>query len=105
MTLPGTEPWNPSRHTTAEAFVFTSKGSPQGWFFIRDYEQVETQPNERAILKHARIFKNQTLAQNDGHDGYAHWVSHPAIKSGDNEITRGIDRRRSAYTLYRKTGK
>jgi len=36
-------------------FVFRSKRSPQSWFFIRDYEQVETQPDKRTILKHARI--------------------------------------------------
>jgi len=105
MTSPGTEPWNPSRNTTAEGFVFWSKGSPQSWLFIRDYEQVETQPDERTIFKQARIRKNQSLANYDGHDRDVHRISDITMQSGDDEVTRRKNRSGRAQPFDRKTGK
>jgi hypothetical protein len=54
---------------------------------------METQPDERAILKQAGIYKNQALAKNDCHDGQVHWISHIAIKPTDDEMPRWENRR------------
>jgi hypothetical protein len=104
-TWPGTDPWDPSRNTTAERFVFWSKGSPQSWLFVPEYEQVESQPDERTIRKQASIRKNQSLANDDGHNGDVHRISDITIQSGDYQVTRRKNRGGRAQPFDRETGK
>jgi len=65
---------------------------------------VETQPDKRTILKHARISKDETLAANDGYDGYVHWISHITIQPDeagiDMKATHGVYFQRKDYAGF-----
>src|ERR1700755_594902 len=74
-------------------------------FFVRHDEDVEGEPEQRAVDDEAPIAHQHGLTQDDGDDRDVYWITHITVETGHHEIPGRCDGRRGAETLQRETRK
>src|SRR4051812_22026508 len=102
-------PWGhpryPARDGGAERLVLSPKRPLERGFFVRQDEDVEGEPEQRAVDDEAPIAHQHRLTQDDGNDRDVYWITHIAVETGHHEIPGRRDGRGSAETLQRETRK
>src|SRR6478735_6539521 len=100
-------PWGhpryPARDGGAERLVLSPKRPLERGFFVRHDEDVEGEPEQRAVDDEAPIAHQHRLTQDDGNDRDVYWITHITVKTGHHEIPGRRDGRGGAETLQRET--
>src|SRR5215208_1207088 len=78
-----------------------SQTSARAWVL----EDVEGEPEQRAVDDEAPIAHQHRLTQDDGNDRDVYWITHITVETGHHEIPGRRDGRRGAETLQRETRK
>src|SRR5215212_11613664 len=102
-------PWGhpryPARDGGAERLVLFPKRPLERGFFVRHDEDVEGEPEQRAVDDEAPIAYQHRLTQDDGNDRDVYWITHITVETGHHEIPGRRDGRGGAETLQRETRK
>src|SRR5437016_5204052 len=102
-------PWGhpryPARDGGAERLVLSPKRPLERGFFVRHDEDVEGEPEQRAVDDEAPIAHQHRLTQDDGNDRDVYWITHITVETGHHEIPGRRDGRGGAETLQRETRK
>src|SRR6187455_1793047 len=102
-------PWGharyPARDGGAERLVLSPKRLLERGFFVRHDEDVEGEPEQRAVDDEAPIAHQHPLTQDDGNDRDVYWITHITVETAHHEIPGRRDGRGSAETLQRETRK
>src|SRR5467141_723112 len=102
-------PWGhpryPARDGGAERLVLSPKRPLERGFFVRHDEDVEGEPQQRAVDDEAPIAHQHRLTQDDGNDRDVYWITHITVETGHHEIPGRRDGRGGAETLQRETRK
>src|SRR5258708_23151797 len=76
-------PWGhpryPARDGGAERLVLSPKRPLERGFFVRHDEDVEGEPQQRAVDDEAPIAHQHRLTQDDGNDRDASWITHITV--------------------------
>src|SRR3984893_81941 len=102
---PGRERRNPARDVGPEILVLSPKRLLERGFFVRHDDDVEEEPQQRAVDDEAPIAHQHRLTQDDGNDRDVYWITHITVETGHHEIPGRRDGRRGAETLQRETRK
>src|SRR5882757_3879306 len=95
----------PARDGGAERLVLSPKRPLERGFFVRHDEDVEGEPEQRAVDDEAPIAHQHRLTQDDGNDRDVYWIAHITVETGHHEIPGRRDGRGGAETLQRETRK
>src|SRR3982075_1490864 len=102
-------PWGhpryPARDGGAERLVLSPKRPLERGFFVRRDEDVEGEPQQRAVDDEAPIAHQHRLTQDDGNERDVYWITHITVETGHHEIPGRRDGRGGAETLQRETRK
>ena len=83
-------PWGhpryPARDGGAERIVLSPKRSLERGFFVRNDEDVEGEPQQRAVNDEAPIAHQHRLTQDDGNDRDVYWIAYITVETGHHEI-------------------
>src|SRR3977135_2513405 len=100
-------PWGhpryPARDGGAERLVLSPKRPLERGFFVRHDEDVEGEPQQRAVDDEAPIAHQHRLTQDDGNDRDVYWITHITVETGHHEIPGRRDGRGRDKTLQRET--
>src|SRR3977135_3738426 len=55
-------------------------------FFVRHDEEVEEEPEQRAVDDEAPIAHQHRLTQDDGNNRDVYWITHITVEAGHHEI-------------------
>src|SRR5262249_36271380 len=106
---PPRPPWGhpryPARDGGAERLVLSPKRLLERGVFVRHGEDVEEEPEQRAVDDEAPIAHQHRLTQDDGNDRDVYWITHITVETGHHEIPGRRDGRGGAETLQRETRK
>src|SRR5208282_6474190 len=79
-------PWGhpryPARDGGAERLVLSPKRLLERGFFVRHDEDVEGEPQQRAVDDEAPIAHQHRLTQDDGNDRDVYWIAHITVETG-----------------------
>src|SRR5262249_56964490 len=89
----------------AERLVLSPKRLLERGFFVRHDEDVEEEPEQRAVEDEAPIAHQHRLTQDDGNERDVYWITHITVETGHHEIPGRCDGRGGAETLQRETCK
>src|SRR5207245_10086521 len=95
----------PARTVGASPLVLPPNAPLGGGFFVRDDEDVEGEPQQRAVDDEAPIAHQHPLTQDDGNDRDVYWITNITVETGHHEIPGRRDGRGGAETLQRETRK
>src|SRR6201993_1751884 len=102
-------PWGhpryPARDGGAERLVLSPKRPLERGFFVRHDEDVEGEPEQRAVDDEAPIAHQHRLTQDDGNDRDVYWITHITVETGHPEIRGRRNGRGGAKSLQRKSCK
>src|SRR3981081_586615 len=102
-------PWGhpryPARDGGAERLVLSPKRPLERGFFVCHDEDVEGEPQQRAVDDEAPIAHQHRLTQDDGNDRDVYWITHITVETGHHEIPGRRDGRGGAEALHRETRK
>src|SRR5258706_15787444 len=100
---PSRPPWGhpryPARDGGGERLVLSPKRPLGRGFFVRHDEDVEGEPQQRAVDDAAPIAHQHRLTQDDGNDRDAYWITHVTVETGHPEIPGRRVGRGGAETL------
>src|SRR5712671_5792714 len=96
---------DPARDVGTESLVLSSKRLLKRGLFVRHDEDVEGEPQQRAVDDEAPIAHQHRLTQDDGNDRDVYWITHITVETGHHEIPGRRDRRGGAETLQREARK
>src|SRR5262245_42384391 len=85
--------------------VLSPKRLLERGFIVRHDEDVEEEPEQRAVDDEAPIAHQHRLTQDDGNDRDVYWITHITVETGHHEIPGRRDGRGGAETLQRETRK
>src|SRR3981189_3142248 len=96
-------PWGhpryPARDGGAERLVLSPKRPLERGFFVRHDEDVEGEPQQRAVDDEAPIAHQHRLTQDDDNDRDVYWITHITVETRHHEIPGRRDGRGGAETL------
>src|ERR1700757_2117211 len=102
---PRREPRYPARDGGAERLVLSPKRLLERGLFVRHDDDVEEEPEQRAVDDEAPIAHQHRLTQDDGNDRDVYWITDITVETGHHEIPGRRDGRGGAETLQRETRK
>jgi len=93
----------PAGHRATVVRVGIAEPALQMRLFVVHDEEVEGQEDQRGVAQHRGRGKDQRLANQHQHDSQVHGVAHVAVRPGDHERLRRVNRRRCAFADEGKT--
>src|SRR6188768_1611246 len=83
---------DPARDVGTESLVLSAKRLLERGLFVRHDEQVETEPQQRAVDDEAPITQRHRLTQYDGDDRNVDRITHVTVETCHDEIPGRRDR-------------